>query len=177
VFGVVSFFSAKWYRFCPAPKPNAISLPLHGKFSIDLARFLRVGDNYVQLTCKGPPGTFADVIFSDGTFAQLLPDESVESIEIPKSFDLKQNYPNPFNAQTMIPLDIPTGFIGKITLDIFDGLGRLVRQVYDGSPAPGIYVFPWDGRDRKGFSVKSGFYFYRITAGQFVQTRRMTLIK
>ncbi|MBI2619091.1 MAG: N-acetylmuramoyl-L-alanine amidase [Ignavibacteriales bacterium] len=90
-------------------------------------------------------------------------------------FDLLQNYPNPFNPETLIEFLIAQ--TSPVWLDIVDLLGRSVRHLVSGEYQPGRYRAVWDGRDDAGRRVASGVYFYRLSAGSFVASRRMVLVK
>jgi hypothetical protein len=94
---------------------------------------------------------------------------SVEERSIP-SFRLEQNYPNPFNPSTRIRFMLHEG--GFVTLRVFDVLGRELSRLVDEERRSGTYEVTWDAI---GFA--SGMYFYRLTAGEFVQTRAMMLIR
>jgi aminopeptidase N len=89
---------------------------------------------------------------------------------VPKDFSLVGNYPNPFNASTIIKLQLATP--GHVTLDIFNMLGQKVETLFDGQMSAGENDVVWNGG-----SVSSGIYFYRATAGNKVETRKMVLIK
>jgi photosystem II stability/assembly factor-like uncharacterized protein len=97
---------------------------------------------------------------------------SVQNIssEIPQKFILSQNYPNPFNPQTKIKFDVPKVSFTKLI--IYDLLGREVTTLVNEELKPGTYQADWDA---SGFS--SGVYFYKITAGDFVETKKMVLMK
>jgi len=86
------------------------------------------------------------------------------------TFDLLQNYPNPFNPSTNIEYTIPER--SHVTLKIYDILGKEVTTLVDKMQDPGTYVSIWNA---KNFS--SGIYFYRLIAGNNVQTKRMVLNK
>ncbi|MCB0723673.1 MAG: T9SS type A sorting domain-containing protein [Ignavibacteriae bacterium] len=90
--------------------------------------------------------------------------------EIPEKFELYQNYPNPFNPETIIRYDIPKN--GNVSIVIYDMLGKEVTRLVDRYQNAGRYEVNFDG---SGFS--SGIYFYRISTGDFVQVRRMILVK
>jgi len=94
----------------------------------------------------------------------------------PTQFALHQNVPNPFNPTTVIRYDVPAGG-GMVSLNVYDVAGRLVRTLIDGRQAAGVREVTWDGRDQSGRTVSSGVYFYRLVAGEYVQTRKMVLIK
>ena len=94
---------------------------------------------------------------------------------IPGEFSLCQNYPNPFNASATIEYSLHYG--GPVRLEVFDLLGRRVATLIDGVSSPGAYAIQWQGRDDGGNGVPSGVYFYRLSAGGFVETKRMLLLK
>lgn len=96
---------------------------------------------------------------------------------IPSSFLLAQNFPNPFNAGTQIVFELPGAESRSVRLEVFDILGQRIATLIDQSLSGGRYHVTWDGKDGQGKAVGSGVYFYRLTAGEFKETRRMTLIK
>ncbi|MGE5314149.1 MAG: C-GCAxxG-C-C family (seleno)protein [Acidobacteriota bacterium] len=91
-------------------------------------------------------------------------------------FTLGQNYPNPFNPATNIEFSVPKS--EKVSVVIYDIQGREVKKLVDQeSFEAGSYSVEWNGTDNSGGNVVSGIYFARMNAGQFVQTRKMNLIK
>ena len=89
---------------------------------------------------------------------------------IPKEFALQQNYPNPFNPTTEIVYDVPkTSFV---KLSVFNMLGQKVADLVNGEQNPGTYAAPFNASN-----LSSGIYFYRLSAGAFVSTKKMILIK
>ncbi|MEN8005727.1 MAG: endonuclease [Candidatus Krumholzibacteriota bacterium] len=88
---------------------------------------------------------------------------------------LHQNVPNPFNPSTTIKYELESA--GQVDLQVFDLAGRLVRTLYSGSEAAGQHEKVWMGRDQAGRTVATGVYFYRLHAGDEVETRRMLLAK
>lgn len=89
---------------------------------------------------------------------------------IPKTFALEQNFPNPFNPTTNIIYDIPTQ--SHVTLSVFDVLGHEVTTIVNEVQSAGRYKAVLDAS-----RLASGVYFYRIQAGSYVQTRKMTVVK
>ncbi|MCB0299506.1 MAG: T9SS type A sorting domain-containing protein, partial [Calditrichaeota bacterium] len=85
------------------------------------------------------------------------------------------NYPNPFNPQTNIRYRIAEHSFVK--LSIYNILGDLVKSLVSETQAPGEKVILWDGTNQSGAAVASGFYFYKLSAGDVQQTRRMLLIR
>jgi len=89
---------------------------------------------------------------------------------IPNFFSLRQNYPNPFNPSTMIEYTVPKS--ENVLLTVYNLLGEEVTRLIDERVPAGAYQVTWDASD-----VASGIYFYRLKAGDFVQTRKMVLLK
>lgn len=94
----------------------------------------------------------------------------------PQSYSLYPAAPNPFNPSTSIRFDLSEA--GRVDLRIYDVAGRLLAtlQRSDRMEA-GAHRVVWDGRDGEGAPVASGVYLYRLDAGPFAETRRMTLLK
>jgi photosystem II stability/assembly factor-like uncharacterized protein len=99
---------------------------------------------------------------------------SLSSVEtdgkgIPKEYQLSQNYPNPFNPTTFIRYAIPKST--AVTLRIFNTLGQEVASLVNEQKSPGYYQIEWKA------NVPSGIYFFRLQAGEFVETKKMILLK
>ena len=115
-------------------------------------------------------------------FAFQFADSKVTRIEerrtINDRFSLLQNYPNPFNPMTILGYRIAPSYFssGKtsvfVTLKVFDLLGREVATLVDGENSPGSYELTFDAS-----TLSSGVYFYKIQAGDFLQTKSMLLLK
>jgi hypothetical protein len=90
--------------------------------------------------------------------------------ELPRSISLLQNYPNPFNARTTIGyvLNDPS----PVTIEIFDLLGRRVDMMEWGIQSVGEHRITWNAENQP-----SGIYFYRIQAGDYTESKKMTLLK
>ncbi|MDW8464796.1 MAG: T9SS type A sorting domain-containing protein [Chloroherpetonaceae bacterium] len=89
----------------------------------------------------------------------------------PTRFELSQNYPNPFNPTTNIRFSLPSSEV--VTLKIYDITGREVATLINGERrAAGVYQLTYDAS-----ALASGVYLYRLQAGSFVDTKKMTLIK
>ena len=94
---------------------------------------------------------------------------------LPLLFSLEQNYPNPFNPQTTIRYALPRAV--SVRLVIYNALGRMVRDFDLGLQTAGRKTLVWDGRDMLGRNVSSGAYFYKITAGKYINIRKALLVK
>jgi rhodanese-related sulfurtransferase len=100
------------------------------------------------------------------------------SAGLPQSHRLLQNYPNPFNPRTDIRYQIAeSDLLAHTSLKIYNILGQEIRTLVDQAQEPGYYTVTWDGRDDTGRQVASGFYFYRLSAGEFTATKSMVLLK
>ena len=110
----------------------------------------------------------------DGTFEYS---DIVEiNFEAPNDFMLGQNYPNPFNPATKIEYSISASLnsidLQNVTLKIYDILGREVITLIDEIKKPGIYEVNWDARNQS-----SGIYYYKLEVNNFIQIRKMNLVK
>ncbi len=89
---------------------------------------------------------------------------------LPGNFALHQNYPNPFNAETKIQYELPKA--SDVTIEIYDILGQIIKTFREGSKEAGQHEITWDASN-----IQSGIYFYRITAGDYTETKKMVLLK
>jgi hypothetical protein len=94
---------------------------------------------------------------------------------LPTSFVLHQNYPNPFNPSTTISFDLTRRT--HVNLVVLNVLGQEVAHLVDREMAAGSHLVEWNGRSGAGEEVASGVYLYKLTAGDFVETRKMVLVK
>ena len=107
---------------------------------------------------------------SDSVFKITYPVSTEEEKTLPTQFSLEQNYPNPFNPSTKIQFSLPqTTFV---TLEVFNLLGKSVGVLVSEELNAGTYNHNWDAT-----TLTSGIYFYKLQAGNFVQTKKMILMK
>ena len=92
-----------------------------------------------------------------------------------RPFVLGQNAPNPFNPTTTIGFALATEAV--VDLSVYDITGRRVATLASGSFPAGDHAVVWDGRDESGRETASGIYFYRLTAGETHERRKMVLLK
>ena len=96
----------------------------------------------------------------------------VSDLEIPKEFILSQNYPNPFNPTTKIQYFVPIES-GPVTLKVYDLLGREITTLVDNEQKPaGIYEVNFNAS-----GLSSGTYFYELRTRNFVERKKMSLVK
>ncbi len=134
-----------------------------------------------------------DLIFlsqGDGGFSvykNLISSNIEERKNIPYEYSLSQNYPNPFNPETTIEYTIPvetrhsaTGgsSLQHVTLKVYDVLGKEVATLVDEYKQPGNYKVTFNaGHAKRSRSIPSSVYFYQLTAGSCVQTKKLLLLK
>ena len=95
---------------------------------------------------------------------------SISNNQIPEKFELKQNYPNPFNPTTQIQYFLPKSI--NISLVLYNTLGVEVMKLDTGYRSSGSHTVNMDAS-----GLPTGIYFYQLRAGDFIQTRKMSLIK
>jgi hypothetical protein len=127
---------------------------------------ISAGDGCTAITTgTTQPATLPNVCF-EGTMVGV---GNIQT-ELPKEFKLSQNYPNPFNPVTTIKYSVPKQSIVKLV--IYDIIGRVVGTLANEMKQPGNYEVQFDASN-----LASGAYFYRIEAGDFVDVKKMVLVK
>ena len=100
---------------------------------------------------------------------------TADNIVSPSVFKLKQNYPNPFNPSTSIDFEVFES--SKVSLDVYDLSGRLVKNLLSGNLNSGAYNIEWNGKSTNGISAAAGVYFYSLSSGESTIIKKMSLIK
>jgi hypothetical protein len=127
----------------------------------------------------GVNDTIVECAVDDVVFRSLR--GAVNSVEepagsaTPVSYSLLPSQPNPFNPSTEIRYELPKG--ERVKLTVFDVAGRELKVLVDDQVPAGSHSATWNGTDRDGRAMSSGVYFYRLEAGSYTQTHRMTLLK
>jgi hypothetical protein len=108
-------------------------------------------------------------------FGKDAVEEEVEALAssanlLPTNFTLNQNYPNPFNPSTTVSYALPSDV--PVTLKVYNSIGQEVATLVDGLQPAGVHQAVWDAK-----GLPSGVYIYRLNAGTFVETKKMTLMK
>lgn len=94
---------------------------------------------------------------------------------IPLDYVLYQNYPNPFNPSTSVRFEVPVD--SKVMIKVYDILGREIKTLFNEQVQKGQYTLEWDGLNDSGFPMSTGTYIYRMIANEFVQSKKMLLLK
>ncbi|MBI5471915.1 MAG: T9SS type A sorting domain-containing protein [Ignavibacteriae bacterium] len=121
--------------------------------------------------------TWAQRIDAIAMYDRLVSVEEQKMLGIPLMFALEQNYPNPFNPTTEIRYQIPEvrgqrSEVSRVTLKVFDILGREVATLVDEVRQPGTYNVQWNAS-----GVASGVYLYRLRADAFVETKKCLMLR
>jgi hypothetical protein len=150
----------------PGPEANLVLLHYDGSMWVDVTTSRDLVNNKIcgHVTSLSP--------FVIGAVTTT----GVGDTPLPQSFALHANVPNPFNPITTISYDIPAGG-ADVNISIFDVSGRLVRELVREHRPAGVSSAQWNGENDRGQRVASGVYFYRMRAGDFVETKKMVLLK
>ncbi|MCH9031441.1 MAG: T9SS type A sorting domain-containing protein [candidate division Zixibacteria bacterium] len=144
--------------------------------SVDTAAFL--GIEKLRFVTSVSEGAFSFTPgFSPGSIVIDFRTDvnDVGSAALPTRFALAQNYPNPFNPSTKISFSLPEA--SSVTLEVLNILGQRVATIIDERFAAGEYLVEFNALNANGERLATGVYFYRLTAGSFTQTRKMTFLK
>ncbi|WKZ68063.1 MAG: FlgD immunoglobulin-like domain containing protein [Melioribacteraceae bacterium] len=112
------------------------------------------------------------------TTGKFSTDNSVTSVEediVPVTYSLDQNYPNPFNPATTISYSLPKATY--VTVKIYNTLGQEVKTLLSQDMKAGVHSINWIGDNNYGQKISSGTYIYQIVAGEFMQAKKMVLLK
>ena len=101
--------------------------------------------------------------------------DDLDEAALPDRFALNQNYPNPFNPATVIEFDLPRR--SNVSITIFNLLGQKVVELVDEEYPAGSHQITWDGISSSGQRASTGIYFYRLVAEDFINTKKMILLK
>jgi len=158
---------------------NRVSISKH-----DLLNMLveaNLSEGVFEWDVTGTLATGDMVAVASHSFSTVMDDPNYESI-FPDRYWLYHNYPNPFNPVTMISYDLKAW--SRITLQVFDILGRSIMTLENGLKAPGRHHTQWNGRDIGGAQMASGVYFCQIVAQDpitgkqaYTHTEKMMIVK
>lgn len=139
-----------------------------GAFAWTIPSTIGPGSTYkIKVTSVADNSLFG--ISSGNVTIDSGPTEIEERSHSPQKFALYQNYPNPFNPSTTIRYDLPKS--GTVSLKVFNALGQLVAILVNGFKEAGSHQAEWKA------SVPSGVYFYRIQSGEYLNNKRMIVLR
>ena len=112
------------------------------------------------------------IVYFDNAQTDFTTDAKEDRINLPSSFLLEQNYPNPFNPNTTIAFEIPKA--GNVVIKLYNIIGKEVMTLVNEFKQPGKYKAVFDADKSR---LSSGVYFYKMSSGEFSQTKKMVLLK
>ena len=128
------------------------------------------GKEQIRVKFQAPSSGYAGGVFFVRLLRQKSTSDTRGSMIQPRSFRLNQNYPNPFNPTTVISYELPVA--SKISLKVFNLLGQEVATLFEGLRQPGNHEAALDAS-----GLSTGIYLYRMTAANFVDTKKTMLLK
>ena len=151
---------------------NGTTSPFTAEATGSLSTFKKISNTYHVLAgqqivrlniTKIPEFSINNIVF-------LGPTSVEEEENAPIQFELSDNYPNPFNPSTTIDFSLPSKYF--VTLKIFDLIGREVATIVSAELEAGKYTRQWNAQ-----GLSSGVYYYKMRAGNFVETKKLVVIK
>ena len=156
--------------------PSVMDITIVDKNPTDIpaGQTIEILQNFTtQIT--GSPDTlrFYVKIYSNGY--HFWSDDVISSIkqinqELPKKFSLSQNYPNPFNPKTIINYELP--ITNYVDISIYNVLGQKVATLVNGKQQAGFYTVEWEAH-----GMASGVYYYRLVAGEYMNTKKLVILR
>jgi hypothetical protein len=125
----------------------------------------------LEIDLNNPEAGLTSYIIPLQVVVQNLSDENEEELD---SFS-SSSYPNPFNPSTTISYNLPSD--SRVSINIYNVKGQRVRQLLSADQKLGSHSLIWNGKDSKGNNCSSGFYFYRIQAGENTITKKILMLK
>jgi len=155
------------------PFPGSTSNTSFSPTSAPNSNSYTASNSFVAVTNISPSASVMTADFAVSLAAGN--DDEEDNQEALPQFSLEQNYPNPFNPVTRI--DYSVAFAGNVEVNIYDILGRRIRQIASGQHQPGTYTAVWDGTDGNGEGVASGIYLYKLVTAEETTARKMLMLK
>jgi hypothetical protein len=175
---VVDRAVGKWLRVVPAFGTVAASSSQDLTVTFDASLLMggeHHGDIMIMSNDPATPSVTVPVVLTVDSAEVVTTGVDPEPIETPTRYALHDNFPNPFNPTTTIRYDLAEA--ADVHLEIYNIKGERVTVLVDRHQPPGRHNVRWDGHNSSGQPVATGVYFYRLRAGEFVETRKMQLLK
>ncbi|MGB2803957.1 MAG: T9SS type A sorting domain-containing protein [Candidatus Zixiibacteriota bacterium] len=103
--------------------------------------------------------------------------QEYESTSRPARYQLHQNYPNPFNPETNIEYSVAREGPVQVGLKVYNVAGQLVKILVDEVKSSGEYEVTWNGKNENNEEVASGIYFYKLKVSDYIETKKMVLLR
>lgn len=157
------------------PIAEGLSVSAVGIFDSLQSEYLYRTEWQPENIIKGQVYWWRSRVIADNISGNWSKMKTFTTTNLPDRIELYQNYPNPFNPETHISFNLPEALDVKI--EIFNLTGQRIKIILDNFVEAGPQEVVWDGRNNSGNPVASGVYFYRLSAKNFSQTKKMVLIK
>ena len=172
-----TYFPGYPIKITPHPIKKSAFAGFFNNTNSDILITTITGIEYIETKQKGATpfwNTFRGNIGKSASFEDAIMSDF--EIPIPRVYtNLEQNFPNPFNPVTKIRFYIQKD--EDVTLNIYNIRGQLVKALLNEKLKYGQHEIIWNGDDGNGRNVASGIYFYKLTAGDFVDVKRMVMMK
>jgi len=149
---------------------EALGWPSNGEIPLTITGTLYDGEDFTGIDCVVIINSESAVVFLSQSEGSVAARQQVTPVAVPRSYLLNENHPNPFNAATTITYGLPEA--GGVSLEVYNIVGQKVATLVDGKQEAGYKSVTWDASE-----VASGVYFYKLTAGDFNEIKRMTLVR
>lgn len=164
-------YTYQWYYLYPGGSSGEMEKPIHGvwwSIGTNSSSFSKMDNETFHLKCVVTDASNNEI--TSNTRIVSINSQMAQEEESLYRNKLLNNYPNPFNPSTTINYSVQN--TSKVSLIIYDILGRRVETLVNDEKLPGTYKVKFDAND-----LGSGIYFFRLTIGKFVETKKMHLIK
>ncbi len=146
-----------------------------GNVYLKFVNGIPIGGTSISVLYKLNNGEFKNGPTLNLTVTGIETNNQKNNSAAPVDLKLMQNYPNPFNPSTHIQFSIPKSSF--VSLKVYNILGQLVKTLVNGNISAGMHTVQWNSDSENGSKAESGLYIYKITAGSYVQVKKMMLIK
>ena len=168
---IADWNAATAWSFTPAPLASGLTQ------TATVANLVPGDVYYLGIKAYDDAGNVSPASNCDSAIAkyELVLDVDEDEANLPDQYQLSQNYPNPFNPTTEILVSLPQA--ADANLIVYNSVGQEVATLIDNRLSPGEHVVQWDGTDQSGQQVATGVYYYRLAAGDYIETKKMMMLK
>ena len=154
---------------------EADSYPTYSQVSVNVSAYADSAIHNLKFYSETRAGGFTNFFIDDISLDIITTGIGAPITNAPTNFALKQNYPNPFNPLTTIAYQLPGNT--HVELRIYNLAGQEITTLVNQRQSAGLKQIVWNGLDENGHPVASGIYTYRLHAGNYIETRKMVLLK
>lgn len=163
-------------QFCTNPYFSGHVISFNNLTSTQLEVHLLAANTFYYWRVGGKNAAGTGYFSQIRRFSTGSPSDSDDPAIVTPFNAMSQNYPNPFNPSTTISVDVKELSI-NLEISVYNIRGEKIRSLHRGLPKSAKLQVIWDGRDEQGRQLPSGMYLYRMQTGDFIQTRKMLMMK